>query len=65
MFENLNNIGSNLNYFVGNSADEILDQVKQIKLPVQVVSMYAVGAKHFIWFITTAKITKTTSNKGK
>jgi hypothetical protein len=65
MFENINNLGNSLNYFVGNSPEEILEQVKQIKLPMQVISMYSVGAKHYIWFVTTAKIIKTTTNKGK
>jgi hypothetical protein len=63
MFENLNAQGQNLNFLEGNSAQELLDQIKQIKLPIQIMSMYAVGSRHFVWFISTANIKKITKGK--
>ena len=63
MFENLNNVGQNLDFLEGQSAKELLDQIKQIKLPIQIISMYAVGSRHFAWILTTAKINKVTKGK--
>lgn len=63
MFDNLNNLSHNFTFLEGQSAQELLDQIKQIKLPVQIVSMYAVGTRHYAWIITTAKINKITKGK--
>ena len=63
MFENLNNISQNLTFLEGQSAQELLDQIKQIRLPIQIISMYAVGSRHFAWIVTTAKINKVTKGK--
>ena len=63
MFENLNNYSQNLNFLEGNSAQELLDQIKQFKLPVQILSIYAVGSKHFAWIVTTAKVNKVSKGK--
>ncbi len=63
MFENLNNYSQNLTFLEGLSAQELLDQIKQIKLPVQILSIYAVGSKHVAWIVTTAKINKVKKEK--
>lgn len=62
LFDSLNSDSESLNYFVGLSADEIIAQLRQIRLPVKIISMYAVGSRHYCWFQTSAKIKKV---KGK
>lgn len=63
LFDNLNSNAENLNFFVSDSAQEMLDLIKQVRLPMNIVSMYAVGTKHYCWFRTTAKIIKKTKKK--
>ena len=56
MFENLNNEGRNLMFLVGLDANELLGQIKDITLPVRIISIYAVGSRHYAWIQTTAKV---------
>lgn len=62
LFENLNSNSDLLNFLVGNSPEELLNQIKQIRLPTDILAIYAVGSRHICWFRTTAKIKKV---KGK
>ena len=58
MFTSINPLSENLHYLVGNDAEELMKMIKQITLPVQVVSIYSQGSRHYAWIITTAKIKK-------
>lgn len=58
MFDSLNNLKDSLNFLTGNSPEELELMLKQINLPVQIISIYSSGSKHYAWFITTAKIKK-------
>lgn len=58
MFTSINPLSENLNFLVGNSPEELEKMIKQITLPVQIISIYSSGSKHYAWFITTAKIKK-------
>jgi len=57
LFENLN-INQSLNYFKGNSEEELLDLIKSVRLPLKIISIYSVGTKHVAWFQTSAKIVR-------
>lgn len=49
---------SNLEFLVANGAQELLDQIRQIKLPCQIIAMYPVGSKHYAWIKPTGKLKK-------
>lgn len=61
-FSNLNPY-ENLQFFVGNSPEEISTQLAQIKSSIKIVSMYSSGQNHYVWFLTDTKINKI--KKGK
>lgn len=56
-FENLNNY-QNLEFLVGSSPEELKDQILQIKTPIEIIAIYAVGARHVAWLRTHDKIVK-------
>lgn len=57
LFENLN-INASLEYYKGNSEDEVLAFIKSIRLPLKIISIYSIGTKHVAWFQTSAKIVR-------
>jgi hypothetical protein len=57
LFDSLNGL-QNLTYLTGNSPEEIVTQIKSIRLPVRIISIYAMGSKHICWVETTAKLNK-------
>lgn len=57
-FANLNDPGESLGFFQALSADKLLDQIRQVRQPLQIISIYALGGIHFVWFRTTGKIKK-------
>ncbi len=62
-FANLNNSAETLVYFQALSAEKLLDQIKQIRQPLEIVSIYASGAIHFAWVRTHGKIKKISKRK--
>lgn len=63
MFETLNSTGESLNYLVGDSPEDLLEQIKQIRSSVHIVSIYAIGSKHYAWIQTSVKIIKKKKEK--
>ena len=56
-FENLNPYVK-LEFLEGQSADELKNQLSQIRTPINILHMYAVGSRHFCWFLAQDKINK-------
>ena len=56
-FSNLNPYGG-IQFLVGNSPEELMAQLTQIKSPIKIVSMYASGQNHCVWFLAEVKINK-------
>ncbi len=52
-----------LEFLQGDSAQELLQKLKTIRLATEVLSIYAIGTKHVAWIYTEAKIEKKTKNK--
>jgi hypothetical protein len=53
-----------LSFFEGNSPEEILLQLNQIRLPYKILSIYGSGAKHYCWIDSGAnKIVKVKKTK--
>lgn len=63
LFENLNSTGDSLNFLTGDSPEDLLSQIKQIRMPVFIVSIYAVGSKHYAWIQTSQKLIKKKKEK--
>lgn len=63
LFDSLNSSGENLEFLVGNSPQELLEMIRQIRLPLNIVSIYAIGSKHIAWFQTSARIIKKKKDK--
>lgn len=62
LFDSLNS-NENLTYLIGNGPEEIITQLKSIRLPTRIIAMYAVGSKHICWIETTAKLKKQTKKE--
>ena len=60
-FENLNPL-NNLEYLEAGSAAELLGLIKQIRLPIRIISIYHTGPKHIAWIQGHFK--KSTKTKG-
>lgn len=56
-FSNLNPYGG-LQFLVGNSPEQLVEQLAQIKTPIKIISMYAMGQNHIVWFLADVKINK-------
>lgn len=56
-FSNLNPYGG-IQFLVGNSPEELIKQITQIRSPIKIVSMYASGQNHIVWFLSDVKINK-------
>lgn len=62
LFENLNSY-ENLDFLIGESAEDLKKQLNSIRSHIQIISIYATGARHICWFYTKTKINK--KPKGK
>jgi hypothetical protein len=56
---------SKIEFLTGNSPDELQAQLKQIKLPFRIVTIYAMGGAHIAWIIPTNPIKKVSKTKNK
>ncbi len=61
VFENLNPVGENLDYIQAVSPAALRDELKKIRLPMKILSIYSYGSLHIAWIQTQAKIKR----KGK
>lgn len=57
-FENLNSVGATLDYIQASSPEKLLENIRKIRLPVRIVTIYTYGSVHIAWIQTTAKIKK-------
>lgn len=66
LFQDLSNFGS-LEFLIGNSPDELLEQLRSIRRESKLVSIYAYGngTRHIAWFFTQATIKKVPKTKEK
>lgn len=56
---------SRIEFLTGNSPTELQEQLKQIKLPFRIVTIYALGGSHVAWIIPTLPLKKVSKNKDK
>jgi hypothetical protein len=49
---------ANIGYLSAMSEDDLLAQIRQIKLPFKILGMYSVGSKHIAWLTLTNPIKK-------
>lgn len=56
-FENLNGY-QNIEFLVGSSPEELKAQILQIKGQLEIITIYAIGARHVAWVRTYDKIVK-------
>lgn len=61
-FSNLNPY-DRMQFFVGNSPEELIGQISQVKSPIKIISMYASGPNHYVWFLSDVKIKKVSKGK--
>ena len=47
-----------LNFLEGKSAEDLKDQLVQIRLPFKIISIYSVGLRHYAWVSLTKQIKK-------
>ena len=64
-FANLNGSAETLNYLQALSADKLLEQIKQIRQPIEIISIYATGQIHFAWIRTHGKIKKVSKGRSQ
>jgi hypothetical protein len=64
MFENLNNLGK-LTFLQADSPEGLEAQIKSIRLPVRILSLYFADGMHVAWIMTDAIIVKQAVPKGK
>lgn len=57
MFENLSGL-KNIDFLIGITPQELLDQINTIRLPCRIISIYAVGSRHIAWVQCTSKLKK-------
>ena len=62
--DSLNNLVG-LEFLEASGAEDLKQQIKAIQFPVRVISIYAMGAKHYAWIETRANIVKKTKSKLK
>jgi hypothetical protein len=56
---------SKIEFLTGNSPAELQAQLKSIKLPFRIVTIYAMGGAHIAWIIPTLPIKKVSKTKNK
>jgi hypothetical protein len=61
-FDNLNSVGDALDYIQATSPEKLLEEIKKIRLPVKIMTIYSYGNVHIAWILTRAKLKKV---KGK
>lgn len=62
LFENLNSY-EGLDFLVGDSAEDLKQQLNSIRSHIQILFIYATGTKHICWFTAKTKINKKTKGK--
>lgn len=61
MFENLSNHPF-LEFYVGDSPEDLRAQLSAIRLPFKVINIYAQGSRHYAWVSLTAPTKKRIKN---
>ena len=54
-----------LDFFTGDSPEDLKKQLDQIMLPSHIVSIYAVNGKHYAWVNLSEPVKKKPIKKGK
>lgn len=49
---------SGVEYLVGKTPEDLKAQIKSIRSPIKILSMYANGDDHYVWFLSGVKINK-------
>jgi hypothetical protein len=62
MFENLNNL-QKVQFLSALSPDDLQAQIKSIRYPMALLSIYFANGRHVAWFLTDAKIVKKTGKE--
>ena len=62
-FANLNGTAETLDYLQATSAANLLEQIKQIRKPMRIVSIYVQGQIHFAWIQVHGKIKKVSKGR--
>jgi hypothetical protein len=57
MGDSLNRYG-NITFLLGDSPDQLQAMIQEIKVPIEIVSIYAQGNRHVAWINCSRKITK-------
>ena len=55
----------NIEHLSGSSPEDLKTQLRQIKLPYRIVSIYSQGGAHIAWIIPTLPIKKVSKNTVK
>ena len=58
MFDSLNDNALTLDFLIGDSPEELRVLIASIPLRVKIISIYAVGQRHYAWIQTEAKLKK-------
>lgn len=53
----------NIEFLYGNSPEELRDQLAAIQLPFKLITIYALGGRHYAWIVPTVKVTKVKKTK--
>ncbi len=63
--ENSLSENAKIQHLTASSPEELTEQLRQIKLPFRIVTIYAQGGAHIAWIIPTMPIVKKVKNKIK
>ena len=55
--------GMKVEFFIGESADELKSQLDQMRIPYKILSIYSQGNRHYAWINTAATIIKKKKTK--
>ena len=58
VFSQLQSDGVYLDFIINDTPEALLRNLKKIRLPMRIVTIYPVGSKHIAWIQTTEKIRK-------
>lgn len=58
MFDSLNENKYTLDFLIGDSAEDLRNQIASIPLRVKIITIYAYGTRHIAWIQTEAKLKK-------
>lgn len=56
MFENFNQYKGNLSVIDSKDHSELLGMIEQINGPIQILSIYSNGNRHYCWFLAQQKV---------